>query len=551
MEGNNQMNKLLKLHIQGFKKFKDHIVIPFNKSKNILIGDNGVGKSTTLQALSLILRNRTVQHYSQGESELGNLLNSELKLGFERNNSVWNDTEKLPKIIIAIEFRQQDNFLPGMAIFDGNVHPKNCDEWGLGNLGMYFEYSFNKDFEDEYQKYVSEFRDTNEDMEIPFEFYTAKWQTFSGTSYNYRLDPFKTILVDNDNWNGDPYNNFTKQIFRSLDSRMQTAMKTTFRKNAQAMFKDVIGEKPNYDLKINPNSIRLESILEIFENNISLKEMGSGTENLIKTNISLENDSQLVLIEEPENHLSAINTRKQIKNIENKLNGTQLILTTHNPDIISRLNIKNALWFRNSNGKTSISNFNELDDDSITYFNKVDNLDFLKLITSKKVILVEGTSEYLLMNTFLEKISEKKDTLENVEVISMPGRYYEPFYNLSTLVKNKILIFTDNDGDQTRINDLNQKNTYQDNVKVYCPKDTEDWTFESSIYNLNDNYIEEHPYSEGAKSTKYKHKENLPVQLVYMLHNKTQTAMQMDVQFQKGNINIPEYIKDGIKWLTT
>lgn len=46
------MIKSVKLH--NFKKFKD-ITIDFQKNRNILIGENGVGKSSILLAISTVL----------------------------------------------------------------------------------------------------------------------------------------------------------------------------------------------------------------------------------------------------------------------------------------------------------------------------------------------------------------------------------------------------------------------------------------------------------------------------------------------------------------
>lgn len=43
-----------KIRLHNFKGFKEQ-VIPFNKGRNILIGENGVGKSSVLLAISCVL----------------------------------------------------------------------------------------------------------------------------------------------------------------------------------------------------------------------------------------------------------------------------------------------------------------------------------------------------------------------------------------------------------------------------------------------------------------------------------------------------------------
>ena len=48
------MNYIKKLHIEGFKKFKEFDV-EFNEHLNILVGENEAGKSTILEAIRIVL----------------------------------------------------------------------------------------------------------------------------------------------------------------------------------------------------------------------------------------------------------------------------------------------------------------------------------------------------------------------------------------------------------------------------------------------------------------------------------------------------------------
>lgn len=67
--------------------------------------------------------------------------------------------------------------------------------------------------------------------------------------------------------------------------------------------------------------MRFESLLGIKnDKQVAIEEEGSGKENLIKTKIALDKsiETKLVVIEEPENHLTASSTREQLANIEKK-----------------------------------------------------------------------------------------------------------------------------------------------------------------------------------------------------------------------------------------
>ena len=70
-------------------------------------------------------------------------------------------------------------------------------------------------------------------------------------------------------------------------------------------------------------------------------------------------------------------------------------MTTHDSHIVSRLSVRNLLWLKDFENRKSIYKFQDLDESTLEYFNKRDDLDFLRILTAKKVILVEGAAEYI------------------------------------------------------------------------------------------------------------------------------------------------------------
>lgn len=64
----------------------------------------------------------------------------------------------------------------------------------------------------------------------------------------------------------------------------------------------------------------MENILTIYENDIYIENMGKGKENMIKTETALDKDanrSDIILIEEPESHLSHITILMLLLKMEN------------------------------------------------------------------------------------------------------------------------------------------------------------------------------------------------------------------------------------------
>ena len=100
--------------------------------------------------------------------------------------------------------------------------------------------------------------------------------------------------------------------------------------------------------------------------------------------------------------MTAEKTREQLELIKLESKAKQLIITTHNPEIITTLDLRNSLWLSTTfNDQAFITKMKELPSDTIDFFNRRDDLDFLRIITAKRIIIVEGAAEYVLMRVFL------------------------------------------------------------------------------------------------------------------------------------------------------
>ncbi len=74
--------------------------------------------------------------------------------------------------------------------------------------------------------------------------------------------------------------------------------------------------------------------------------MGSATESFVKTELAInQSDARLILLEEPENHLSFTQSRLLVDQIKKFVqNSGQLIVTTHESLLVTRLNLRNLIW---------------------------------------------------------------------------------------------------------------------------------------------------------------------------------------------------------------
>ena len=97
----------------------------------------------------------------------------------------------------------------------------------------------------------------------------------------------------------------------------------------------------------------LESDLMIYEDEIGIDNKGTGKHVFIKADFALERSGEnvdVVLIEEPENHLSPVNLRKLVHRVASAKEG-QLFVTTHSSMISTRLEINNLLIMHQESAK--------------------------------------------------------------------------------------------------------------------------------------------------------------------------------------------------------
>lgn len=453
---------------------------------------------------------------------------------FEANPSV----KTLPKILIEVEF-VLDAKTKNADYFYGEVYGtlKKQDE----KFGIRFECRYDELLGAGMEKSILE-------KKIPYEYYTLTWMTFANNPYQTIRKPLQFLSIDtSNNSTGQSFNSYNRALFTSrYDEVTRAKAKNDFRTKLIEAFDATklpeLGD--NCKFGIDAKKVVLETILSVYDGIIALENRGSGMESLIKTKIAMEkaNGLDVILMEEPENHLSFITLRKMLDDISIKQKDSQIIVATHNNMIASRLNLNNVLWIT-ENGVKSLS---EVDKNVANFFVKADDNAFLQLLLSNKVFLVEGATEFLLLPQFYKQISGKTIEEDGITVISCNGISYKNYLEIAKKTNKKICVITDNDGKQNKINDAAEFNKTNILQHIFLGTTTDDWTWEVCLYNLNktelDNIIE-------VKSTANYlfHKEDYGQVLGKMLNNKVETAYNMIISGK--SFNVPQYVKDAIEWL--
>lgn len=519
------MKHIQKIKFQNFKRFQTFSVECDDKL-NIFIGDNEAGKSSILAALDIVLSGSRSKIETIG---LDSIFNAEVIQGFLLSDKKY---ENLPILFVELYLNEQDN--PDL---NGNINSdgKTCD-----GLRLTCEPS------DHLSKEINEILQQKE-ANFPFEYYSISFATFSGEPYTGYRKFLRHILIDNTQISNeyatrayvkDIYNSNVTDSERNKHQNEYRKYKDSFRAN---VFSDLNNRLDSYAFTMKTGSqANLETDLTISENNVNIENKGKGRQCFIKTEFALKKNNSdkeldLILIEEPENHLSHINMKKLIQRISVS-HDRQIFIATHSNLISTRLDLRKSVLLNSSSVQPVL--LKTLRESTAKYFMKAPNNNILEYVLSKKVILVEGDAEFILMDLFFQKTTGKKLEDSDIHIISVGGTSFKRFLDIAKLLEIRTAVIRDNDGDY-QANCINSFSEYsKPNIKICYDTDNTRCTFEIALYQDNTTICDE--LFGGGRRT-------LSVQ-DFMLKNKADVAF--DLLDKKSNeIATPAYIREAIEWV--
>lgn len=527
------MDCIKSLHIEGFKKFAA-LNITFNEHMNILVGENEAGKSTILEAIKTVLNQ---QYRNADKSILKELFNTQMVADFITTPSIQN----LPYIIIELQLDIDPKRRNAEYFYGENYGPKGQSK--QEKYGITFECQFDEELGSNLDVEIS-------NGKIPYEYYFMRWTTFSGNPYQTIKRPLNFLAIDTSSNNTNTsFNYYNRTLFSSkYDERIRMSAKNMFRERLDQAFEAI--NLPTIDehrkFGIDGKKVVLETILSVYEDSIALENRGSGMESLIKTEIALDRRKSgldVILMEEPENHLCFTNLQKMLQQISDQQEKSQIIVATHSNMIASRLNLNNVLWITEDGVKSLCS----VDKNVANFFVKADDNSFLQLLLSKKVILVEGATEFLLLPLFYKQITGHSIEEDGISIVSCNGISYENYLKIANATNKKIAVITDNDKKQQRIDATNGFNDSHNLQHIYMGTDINDWTWEACVYHINKAKLDKMITIQKGADYKVHGKECETKVLGKMLNNKVETAYQMITS--GTTFKVPQYVEDAILWL--
>lgn len=207
----------------------------------------------------------------------------------------------------------------------------------------------------------------------------------------------------------------------------------------------------------------------------------------MKTELALSHktaqNAQIVLLEEPENHLSFSKLNQLIKSIEEKYGDRQILISTHSSFVANKLGLDNLILLNNN----KVARIKTLP--SVDFFKKMAGYDTLRLILCKKAILVEGDSDELVVQKAYKVYNNHLPIEDQVDVISV-GISFLRFLEIARELDLKVAVVTDNDGDVAALEKkyaqyINENK--KENIKICYDKDVDEGSLKigESKYNYN------------------------------------------------------------------
>ena len=533
-----------KVFIQNYKIFRN-FDLNLNDGLTILVGDNEVGKSSILEAINLALTRRL--NGKQAEQELTPyLFNQDCADEYLQSINAGTPMEPPP---IRIELYLKAD--PELEYLRGSMNSKKEDCPGLK-----LEILFDDDFAEEYETLLNGPDKLNL---VPAEFYRVHWYSFANNAITQRRLPLRPSYIDTTTirlQSGTDY--YLQDIIRSnLDPKERAGLSVSYRKlkelfsaepGIQAINEKLVSQKGAITDKKLSISIDIsqranwETNLIPHLDELPFHQAGKGEQNALKVLLALDRKAEeskikIILIEEPENHLSYSSMNILVSKIRDKCADKQVIITTHSAYVLNKLGLESLVLLSNTTD-ISTTTLNQLSPDTQDYFEKLSGYDTLRLVLAKKAILVEGPSDELIVQkAFLAK-HNVLPIMKGVDVISVRGLSFLRFLEIAELLKKETIVVTDNDGYyDKKVKEKYKAYEQSKTIRILVSEDNNLSTLELHIVDRNELELLNRVFGVSLSS-----KEDMQK---YMLEKKTECALKV---FETNEpVVFPTYIQRAVR----
>lgn len=449
---------------ENFELDKPHLDLYFNQGLNLLIGENDSGKSAIIDAIKIVLKAHAYEwiraedkdFHINSDNQISQRLRIEIQfkgitddeakhfiewLGWEdekikaadEDGNITEPTVKRPKLILIYDVeRKNNNVIPSdiRAGMDGTGHILNAEAR-------------------EYLKctYLKPLRDAENELLAKKNSRLAKilsdHKLFKNAKDEHPLiETFKTA------------NKSVEDYFKDNDG--DESNKSQIKDIIDEFLKEFIEE--DYSSKFDVSGTDIKQILERISLGIEGKNyLGLGTLNRIFMATELLhlrrnwNGLKLCVVEELEAHLHPQAQMKIIEKLQKESidNNIQFILTTHSPNIASKVDLKSLIICNHNDAFPMGIGCTKLEEKNYTYLKRFLDVTKSNLFFAKGVILVEGWSEEILLPELAKKLGYDF-TKQEISIVNVASTAYLHFAKIflrndSKTMNTPVSIITDLD----------------------------------------------------------------------------------------------------------
>lgn len=532
-----------KINIENFKCFKGKFSLSLNSGINIIVGNNEAGKSTVLEAIHLALSSILGGKYLRNELSQY-LFNHEVVKAYIE--SLLTATPLLPPHILIEVFFDTDKF----PLLEGNGNSEKAK-----GCGVQFKIEFDPEYQDEYEVLIQ----SGNVSTIPIEYYKITWRSFARESITARSIPMKSVLIDS---SSNKYQNgsdiYISRIIRDdLEDSEKVAMSQEYRRLKQEFMSaepiKAINDKIKAKAQITEKDLMVsvdlstqnswETTLMTYLDETPFHQIGKGEQCIIKTNLALghkkSKEANLILIEEPENHLSHTKLNQLIAGIEKNCEGKQIIISTHSSFVANKLGLDHLILLNNQ----MVTRLKDLTPSTQAFFKKLPGYQTLRLLLCKKALLVEGDSDELIVQkAYMSENDGRLPIEDEIDVISVKLTF-KRFLEIAQKLKLFVAVITDNDGDfANKVTKKYEDFKDEETIEIFADERNEHNTLEPQFVDANKADLKKLCEVIGINAATYDTQEKV---VDYMIGNKTNWALKV---FDSEEVLVfPKYIQDAVK----
>lgn len=531
------------VRITGYRKFRELTFTPHPR-RNIIVGDNEAGKSTLLEAIGLALTGRANGRVASEELTPFWFNQDVVREFFAAREK--GETPAPPEISIEVFLTDRDDLARLVGANNSRLPVEACP-------GVVFRVGLNLEYAEEFEAYLS----GNNTAILPVEYFRTEWRSFADMPLTQRPKALSTAIIDSRtvrSSSGVDYH--LRQILSDhLEVVERAAISVAYRRVKEQMtdqhLAGVNSKLAALGSALGDDAISLamdqssrtawDTSVVPHVNEVPFGMAGLGQQAAIKITLAMgkeANGAGIVMVEEPENHLSHASLNVLLDRIARVANDDQqLFITTHSSYVLNRLGLDGLQLISDA----TVHPFGALSPDTVDYYKKLPGYDTLRVVLAPKLVLVEGPSDELVFERLYRDARGTRPIAHGIDVLSMRGLSTARFLELAKLLRKPCAVLSDNDGksaDELAEIRTNLAGLLSDDRCLFFGHPEAGRTLEPQLIAAND----------LAKLKEILGLRNHADLLTWMTNNKTEGALRL-LQSQESVV-APQYFLDAIEFIS-